>query len=37
MNSSNILAKRTQKLIKELKPDTVFVQTNLKYSLYFNI
>jgi hypothetical protein len=28
MNSSTMLAQRTQKLIQELKPDAVMVQTN---------
>lgn len=28
LNRSNVLANRTRRLIKEIKPDTVFVQTN---------
>jgi len=28
MNRSNILANRTKRLIQEIKPDTLFVQTN---------
>lgn len=28
MNQSNMLAQRTQKLIQEVKPDTVMVQAN---------
>ena len=28
MNTSNMLAKRTQQLIRDVKPDVVFLQTN---------
>ncbi len=31
MNQSSILANRTRRLIQEIKPDVVFVQTNEKY------
>jgi hypothetical protein len=31
LNTSNILANRTRRLIEEIKPDVVFVQTNEKY------
>lgn len=28
MNCSNVLANRTKRLIQDVKPDTLFVQTN---------
>jgi hypothetical protein len=31
MNTSNVLANRTRRLIQEVKPDVVFVQTNEEY------
>jgi len=31
MNQSTMLAQRTQKLIQELKPDTVLVQANARW------
>ena len=31
MNQSNMLAQRTQKLIQEVKPDTVMVQANYQW------
>lgn len=31
MNCSNIMANRTKKLIQDIKPDTLFVQTNEQY------
>lgn len=31
MNSSNVLANRTRSLIRDLKPDVVFVQANEKF------
>ena len=31
LNQSNMLAQRTQKLIHEVKPDVVMVQTNLRW------